>query len=62
MNKTCHIYSMDETGMPLDHKQPKHIAQNGVKMFMDHHQGTSHFTILACSNAVGTILPRVHNT
>ena len=37
MNKTCYIYSMDETGMPLDHKQPKHIAQNGIKMFIDHH-------------------------
>ena len=30
MNKTFYIYNMDETGMPLDHKQPKHIAQNDV--------------------------------
>jgi len=22
MDKSCYIYSMDETGMPLDHKQP----------------------------------------
>ena len=58
MNKTCYIYSMDETGMPSNHKQPKYIAQNGVKNVHGPSPGNkSHFTILACSNADGTILP-----
>ena len=58
MNKTCYIYSMDETGMSLDHKQPKCIAQNGVKNVHGPSSGNkSHITILACSDAVGTILP-----
>ena len=29
------IYNMDETGMPLDAKQPKRIALKGMKKFMD---------------------------
>ena len=38
MDQACYIYNMDETGMPLDHKQPKCIAPKGMKKFMDHHQ------------------------
>ena len=40
MNKECYIYNMDETGKPLDHKQPKCITLKGIKKFMDNHQET----------------------
>ena len=32
MNKACYIYNMDETGMPLGHKQPKHITPKGERV------------------------------
>jgi len=31
------IYNMDESGMPLDHKLPKVVAQKGVMWKMDAH-------------------------
>ena len=31
MDKACYIYNMDETGMPLDHKQLKRVALRGMK-------------------------------
>ena len=49
---------MDETGMPLDHKQPKHIAPKGMNNVYGPSSGNkSQITILACSNATGTVLP-----
>ena len=58
MNEACYIYNMDETGMPLDHKQPKCIAPKGIKKVHAPSSGNkSQITILACSNAVGTVLP-----
>ena len=31
------VYNMDESGMPLDHKLPKVVAQKGVMWKMDAH-------------------------
>ena len=46
---------MDETVMPLDHKQPKCIAPKGMKKVYGPSSGNkSQITILACANAVGT--------
>ena len=57
-NKACYIYNMDETGMPLDHKQPKRIAPKGMKKVYGPSSGNKcQITILACSNATGTVLP-----
>ena len=36
VNQASHIYNMDETGMPLDHKQLKLVALKGIK-YMDQH-------------------------
>ena len=57
-DKACYIYNMDETGMPLDHKQLKRIAPKGMKKVYGQSSGNKcQITILACSNAVGTVLP-----
>ena len=58
LDKACSIYNMDETGMPLDHKQPKRIAPKGMKKVYGPSSGNKcQITILACSNAVGNVLP-----
>ena len=31
LNKPSFIFNMDESGMPLDHKQPKIVATKGMK-------------------------------
>ena len=31
LDKASRIYSMDESGMPLSHKQPKHSAKRGAR-------------------------------
>ena len=52
------IYNMDESGMPLDHKQLKRIAERGAKKVHGHASGNkAQITILACANAAGTTLP-----
>ena len=58
MDQVCYIYNMNETGMPLDHKQPKHIAPKGMKkVYGQSSRNKSQITILTCTNAVGTVLP-----
>ena len=58
MDQACYIYNMDETDMPLDHKQPKRIAPKDMKKVYGQLSGNkSQITILACANAVGTVLP-----
>ena len=60
MDQVCYIYTMDETGIPLDHKQPKCIAPKGMKKVYGPSSGNkSQITILACTNAVGTVLPHM---
>jgi len=49
---------MDESGMPLDHKPPKVVAQRGVKKVHCHTSGNkAQITVLACSNAAGSVIP-----
>jgi len=58
MDKACYVYNLDETGMPLDHKQSKGVVLNEMKKFHGLSSGNkSQITVLAYSNAVGTVLP-----
>ena len=58
LDKPSLIYNMDESGMPLDHKQLKRIGQKGMKKVHGRASGNkSQITILACANAAGTSLP-----
>jgi len=58
MDKPNSIYNMDESGMPLDHRQPKRVAPRGIKKVHGPSSGNkTQITILACANAVGTMLP-----
>ena len=58
MDKPNRIYNMGELGMPLDHRQPKHIVPKGPKKVHGSSSGNkTQITILACTNAVGTMLP-----
>ena len=58
LDQACYIYGMDETGMLLDHKQPKCIAPKDMKNVYGPSSGNkTQITILACANAVGTALP-----
>ena len=58
INKPSRIYNMDETGMPLDHKQPKRIAPKGMRKVHGLVSGDkSQITVVACANAAGHALP-----
>ena len=58
MNLPSRIYNMDETGMPLDHKPPKVVARKGMKKVHCRTSGNKgQITILACSNAAGSVIP-----
>ena len=51
-------YNMDESGMPLDHKQLKRVALKWIKKVHGPSSGNkAQITILACANAVGSIIP-----
>ena len=53
MDKPNRIYNMDESGMPLDHRQPKRIAPKGTKKVHGPSSGNkTQITILACANAI----------
>ena len=57
MDQACYIYNMDKIGMPLDHKQPQCIAPRGMKKAYGPSSGSIYqITILACANAIGTVL------
>jgi hypothetical protein len=50
--------NMDESGMPLDHKQLKRVAAKGTKKVHRPVSGNrSQITIVACANAAGHALP-----
>ena len=62
LDKHAHIYNMEKSGMPLDHKQPKQIAPQiapkGMQRCMGFLSGNkSQITIIACGNAAGQVLP-----
>lgn len=49
---------MDESGMPLDHKQLKRVAKRGTKKVYGRASGNkTQITIVACANAAGHTLP-----
>ena len=58
MNKPQCIYNVDESGMPLEHKQPKRVAQRGAKKVYRRSSGNkAQITIVACASATGVALP-----
>ena len=58
LDRPSMIFNMDESGMPLDHKQLKRIAERGVKKVHGHASGNkAQITTLACANAAGTAPP-----
>ena len=58
MNLPSRIYNMDESGMPLDHKPPKVVAQKGMKKVHCRTSGSKgQITILTCANAAGSVVP-----
>ena len=57
-DKPHRIYNVDESGMPLEHKQPKRIAERGMKKFYGRSSGNkAQITIVACASATGVALP-----
>ena len=51
LNKPSRIYNMDESGMPLDHKQLKRVAKKGAKKVHGPSSGDkSQITVVACAN------------
>ena len=61
VNNPSYIFNMDESGMPLDHKQFKRVAAKGQKKVHGPASGDkSQITIVACANAAGyPLLPMV---
>ena len=58
MNKPSQIYNCDESGMPLEHKQPKTIALKGTKKVRQLSSGNkTQITILGCVSASGHVIP-----
>ena len=57
LDKPCYIYNMDETGMPLNYKQPKRIAPKGMRKVYGLSSGNkTQITVVACGNAAGHML------
>ena len=57
-DKPHRIYNVDESGMPLEHKQPKRIAERGTKKVYGRSSGNkAQITIVACASATGVALP-----
>jgi len=51
------FWNMDETGLQLEHKPPRVVAQNGVRYLQARTSGNREtITVIACVNAVGDIL------
>ena len=54
LDKPAHIYNCDESGMPLQHKWPKTVAQRGTKKVRQRSSGDkTQISVLACGNGVG---------
>ena len=52
------IYSVDESGMPLDHQYPRVVARKGKKKVRYCTSGNkSQITIVGCVNAIGQAMP-----
>ena len=58
LDKPSCIFNMDETGMPLSHKQPKRVAVKGMRKVHGPSTGDkTQITAVACSNAAGYTIP-----
>ena len=58
LDKPAHIYNCDESGMPLQHKWPKTVAQRGTKKVRQRSSGDkTQISVLACGNGVGQAIP-----
>ena len=58
LDKPSCIFNMDETGMPLSHKQPKRVAVKGMRKVHGPSTGDkTQITVVACSNAAGYTIP-----
>ena len=53
-DKPIHIFNVDETGMPLDHRPPKVVCRSGMKNPSAITSGNkTQITVVACVNAAG---------
>lgn len=60
LNRPSRIYNMDESGMPLDHKQLKRVAKKRMKKVHGPSSGDkSQFTPVARATAAGSVLPPI---
>ena len=58
MDKPSQIYNYDESGMHLEHKMPKTVAQKGIKEVRQRSSGNkTQISILACGSATGQAIP-----
>ena len=58
LNKPSHIYNVDDTGMPLDHKPPKVVATKGQKKVRCRISGNkAQVTVIACVSTSGHAIP-----
>ena len=58
MDKLCQIYNCDKSGMPLEHKMPKTVAQKGSKKVRQRSSGNkAQISVLACGSATGQAIP-----
>ena len=52
------IFNVDETGMPLEHKHEKAVAQKGVRNVTALTSGRkTNTTVIACGSAAGQVIP-----
>ena len=58
LDKPGAIFNVDETGMPLEHKPEKAVAQKGARNVTAHTSGNkTNITVIACGSAAGQVLP-----
>ena len=58
MDKPSQVYNCDESGMPLEHKQPKTLALKGTKKVRQCTSGNkTQITVLGCVSAAGQVMP-----
>ena len=58
LDKPAVIFNVDKTGMPLDHKPEKAIAEKGARIVTAHTSGDkTNITVIACGSAAGQVIP-----
>lgn len=58
LNKPSHIYNVDESGIPLDHRPPRIVTTKGQKKVRCRTTGNkSQITVIACVSASGHAIP-----